>query len=62
MLVFAGLDLAISEDLTQGSRDKLPVIIITGLVCLFFNVALGLLIGIAIEYLYQRNSNKTSDI
>lgn len=55
LLIFAGLDLAMSKELTQGSRDKLPVIIITGLVCLFFNVALGLLAGIVIEYLRKRN-------
>ncbi|WP_316365497.1 putative sulfate/molybdate transporter [Candidatus Thiodiazotropha sp. CDECU1] len=54
LLVFAGIDLAMSKELMHGSRENLPVIIITGLVCLLFNVALGLLVGIAIEYLRKR--------
>lgn len=54
LLVFAGIDLAMSKELMQGSRENLPVIVITGLVCLLFNVALGLLVGIAIEYLRKR--------
>ncbi|MEW8097478.1 MAG: putative sulfate/molybdate transporter [Candidatus Thiodiazotropha endolucinida] len=58
LLVFAGLDLAMSKELTQGSRENLPVIVITGLVCLLLNVALGLLVGIAIEYLRRRNGEK----
>ncbi|MES9969007.1 MAG: molybdate transporter family protein [Candidatus Thiodiazotropha sp.] len=61
LLVFAGIDLAKSKELMQGSREDLPVILVTGLVCLLFNVALGLLVGIAIEYLRQRNSSKTSE-
>ncbi|MEW8042539.1 MAG: putative sulfate/molybdate transporter [Candidatus Thiodiazotropha endolucinida] len=58
LLVFAGLDLAMSKELTQGSRENLPAIVITGLVCLLLNVALGLLVGIAIEYLRRRNGEK----
>ncbi|MEW7996810.1 MAG: sulfate transporter [gamma proteobacterium symbiont of Clathrolucina costata] len=58
LLVFAGLDLAMSKELTQGSRENLPVIVVTGLVCLLLNVALGLLVGIAIEYLLKRNREK----
>ncbi|MES9814368.1 MAG: putative sulfate/molybdate transporter [Candidatus Thiodiazotropha sp.] len=58
LLVFAGLDLAMSKELTRGSRENLPVIVITGLVCLLLNVALGLLVGIAIEYLRRRNREK----
>ncbi|MES9826337.1 MAG: putative sulfate/molybdate transporter [Candidatus Thiodiazotropha endolucinida] len=58
LLVFAGLDLAMSKELTQGPRENLPVIVITGLVCLLLNVALGLLVGIAIEYLRRRNGEK----
>ncbi|MEW8185121.1 MAG: putative sulfate/molybdate transporter [Candidatus Thiodiazotropha endolucinida] len=58
LLVFSGLDLAMSKELTQGSRENLPVIVITGLVCLLLNVALGLLVGIAIEYLRRRNGEK----
>jgi SulP family sulfate permease len=55
LLAFAGLDLALSKELTQGTRDTLPVIILTGLVCLLFNVALGLLVGIVIEYLLKQS-------
>ncbi|MES9972890.1 MAG: hypothetical protein ABW094_01430 [Candidatus Thiodiazotropha sp.] len=42
----------------MGTRTNLPVIVITGLVCLLLNVALGLLVGIAIEYLRRRNGEK----
>jgi SulP family sulfate permease len=55
LLVFAGIDLAMSKELIQGSREHLPVIIVTGLICLLLNVALGLLVGIAIEYLLRRS-------
>ncbi|MEW8027255.1 MAG: putative sulfate/molybdate transporter [Candidatus Thiodiazotropha sp.] len=58
LLVFAGLDLAMSKELMQGPRENLPVIVVTGLVCLLLNVALGLLVGIAIEYLFKRNREK----
>ncbi len=54
LLVFAGLDMAMSKQLMQGSRQNLPVIIVTGIVCLLLNVALGLLVGMAIEYLWKR--------
>jgi SulP family sulfate permease len=55
LLVFAGLDLAMSKELKQASQDNMLVIVITGLVCLLFNVALGLLVGIAVEYLRNRS-------
>ncbi|MBT2971283.1 MAG: putative sulfate/molybdate transporter [Candidatus Thiodiazotropha sp. (ex Ctena orbiculata)] len=54
LLVYAGLDLAKSRELTQGSWEEMAVIIITGLVCLLLNVALGLLVGIVAEYLRRR--------
>lgn len=60
LLVYAGVDLAVSKELRRVSRANLPVILITGLVCLFFNVALGLLAGIAYEYLSKRDGLTTS--
>ncbi|MES9994404.1 MAG: hypothetical protein ABW098_20835, partial [Candidatus Thiodiazotropha sp.] len=51
LLVYAGIDLAKSKELAQGSWEELSVIIITALVCLLLNVALGLLAGILVEYL-----------
>ncbi|PUB78593.1 MAG: sulfate transporter [gamma proteobacterium symbiont of Ctena orbiculata] len=54
LLVYAGIDLAKSRELTRGSREEMAVIITTGLVCLLLNVALGLLVGIVAEYLRRR--------
>ncbi|MEW8506819.1 MAG: putative sulfate/molybdate transporter [Candidatus Thiodiazotropha sp.] len=60
LLVYAGIDLAKSKELTQGSWDAITVIVITGLVCLLLNVALGLLAGIAAEYLRSSFGKRSS--
>jgi SulP family sulfate permease len=55
--VLIGIQLGVGLILAWAGAKLMLQAPLTGL-----NVALGLLIGIAIEYLYQRNSNKTSDI
>ncbi|MCU7878583.1 MAG: hypothetical protein KZQ84_17630 [Candidatus Thiodiazotropha sp. (ex Lucinoma borealis)] len=49
LLIFAGIELAGSKQLLKGSTADRRVIIITGIVCVLFNVALGLLVGLLIE-------------
>ncbi|MCU7893344.1 MAG: putative sulfate/molybdate transporter [Candidatus Thiodiazotropha sp. (ex Ustalcina ferruginea)] len=49
LLIFAGIELAGSKQLLSGSTADRSVIIITGIVCVLFNVALGLLVGLLIE-------------
>ncbi|MES9991610.1 MAG: putative sulfate/molybdate transporter [Candidatus Thiodiazotropha sp.] len=60
LLVYAGIDLAKSKELTQGSWEALSVIVITALVCLLLNVALGLLAGILVEYLRRKFAKQPS--
>lgn len=49
LLIPAGLDLALSRRLRRASPDSLAVILVTGLACALWNVAIGLLIGLAAE-------------
>jgi SulP family sulfate permease len=49
MLAVAGADLALTRRLRSTSPDRMVLIGITGLTCLFGNVALGLLVGVLLE-------------
>lgn len=49
LLLIAGADLALTRRLRRASPDRLVVIVLTGVVCVVFNVALGLLAGFALE-------------
>jgi SulP family sulfate permease len=63
LLTITGLVTYIGKKIPQSVLTGIQlgvglVIVMTGLVCLLFNVALGLLVGIAVEYLRNRNGNK----
>lgn len=49
LMVVAGGDLAMSKRLFDGRPSCLAVILVTGAVCLFANVAIGLVAGLAAE-------------
>lgn len=54
MLAVAGADLALTRRLRSTSPDRMVLIGITGLTCLFGNVALGLLVGVILEFARAR--------
>lgn len=56
LLAFAGFHLAMSKKLFQLPSRDIGVVLITGLSCLLFNVAVGLLVGLAAEWLSHRLS------
>lgn len=60
LLVVAGVDLAITRRLRRASPDRLLVITLTGLACVAGNVALGLLVGILLEWLRARRAAGSS--
>ena len=49
-LLFAGADMALSKALRQASDDRPAVILLTGLACAVFNVAIGLIAGLVPEF------------
>lgn len=50
LLIVAGGELALSKRLFDGRLSCLVVILVTGAVCLFINVAVGLILGIIAEF------------
>ena len=58
LLLVAGYDLAINKRLRGASRDRLLVIVLTGIACVVANVALALLLGIGLEWLRRRLENR----
>lgn len=54
LLVFAGFQMVLSKRLLRVERWELAVALTTGLCCLLFNVAVGLLAGLAAEWLRRR--------
>lgn len=54
LLLVAGFNLAISKPLRRASHDRLFVIGLIGISCVLMNVAMGLLVGIVLEWLRVR--------
>ena len=54
LLLVAGFNLAISKPLRRASPDRLFVIGLIGISCVLMNVAMGLLVGIVLEWLRVR--------
>lgn len=54
LLVFAGVEMALSKKLMRLESGELAVVIVTGLCSVVFNVALGLLAGLLAEWLRNR--------
>jgi MFS superfamily sulfate permease-like transporter len=54
LLIYAGLQLASSKSLFESSSGELLVIVITGIVCVLINVAVGLIVGLVMDLLIRR--------
>ena len=54
LLLIAGADLAVSKGVRRASRDRLLVIGATGIICVLANVAVGLVVGMLLEWLRVR--------
>jgi len=54
LLVIAGGEMAADKRLFDGKPDCLAVILLTGVTCVLVNVAVGVIVGLAAEYLRYR--------
>jgi MFS superfamily sulfate permease-like transporter len=62
LLAFAGFQLAMSKKLFELQPRQLGVVLITGLCCLVFNVAVGLLVGLVAEWLSNQLSRQLAKV
>lgn len=54
LLVIAGGEMAVSKRLFDGKPDCLAVILVTGATCVLVNVAVGVIVGLAAEFVRSR--------
>lgn len=60
LLAVAGVHLALSGKVLRTGFWRLVVVIITGIGCVLFNVAIGLLVGLAAEFLRARYTEQNA--
>lgn len=51
LLVVAGAEMAAANSLRERNPGRLLVVVLTGLACIAFNVAIGLIVGLVAEFI-----------